>query len=715
MIKYLQTWQDQPFSWMTHVADLRGQENISLLKNAMEFYVDEKSPALEKGLGIANILLTIGLDNETLAASLVYPLVQAQQVHPDMIMEHLNENIHRLISDALQMQSFTKLRSIDYRSHQIENLRKMLLSMITDVRAVLMILAERIWLLHEVKSQDTKTQQSLAQESFDLYAPLANRLGVWQLKWEIEDLCLRYLQPDIYHEIAKGLSSRRAEREIYVDNIIQQLQTVLTEASIKDFQISGRVKHIYSIYKKMQRKNAPLQEIYDMSALRVLVQDIDDCYEVLSVLQNHWAQLPQEFDDYIMHPKENGYRSIHTVILGPEQHYIEIQIRTYEMHHESELGVAAHWRYKEGILQPSSYEAKIVLLRQIMAWQKEIAVKQEEKPAQYLTDLLADRIYVFTPTGDIIDLPQGATPLDFAYHIHSEVGHRCKGTKVNGNIVPLTYSLQTGDRVEVLTAKQANPSRDWLNPHLGYLKTPRARAKAQHWFRMKDSIEHTVTGRALLEKELKRLGLSEKIDLHSIAEKLHYKTEEAMLAALAAGEIRLVQILNQLKPPEEKPILPSPLAPFSDHHSLSSHVQMVGINNLLTHIALCCKPLPGDAIIGYVTRTRGVSIHRRDCRNIPRTNQEHQERLMDVNWGNTPASYPADLLLRVYDRAGFLRDLTTLLSSEKINVLGLQTQKIQDTQEVDIYLTIEASDRHQLTKALELIHKIPNVLEVRRR
>ncbi len=573
----------------------------------------------------------------------------------------------------MQMQSLGKLQQLrNPHQQQIENLRKLLLAMVTDVRSILIVLAERLWQLYQIKNSDPQTQRQLAEETFTVYAPLANRIGVWQLKWEIEDLCLRYLQPDVYKTTAKWLASRRDERETYIERAIKILSDTLEKAGIKKFHVSGRVKHIYSIYCKMKRKNVDIEHIYDISALRVLVESIDDCYNVLGVLHNQWQLVPEEFDDYINHPKPNGYKSIHTVIIGPEQRYIEVQIRTNKMHQESELGVAAHWRYKEGVLHTSSYEAKIALLRQILAWQNEVVNpatgSKQEIPAH---DLLADTVYVFTPTGDIVDLPKGSTPLDFAYTIHSEVGHRCRGAKVDGKMVSLTYTLQTGERVEILTAKTAQPSRDWLNPHSGYLKSPRARAKVAHYFRVKDS------------------------------------------AAQAAA------VLQQPEPPPQpQPSLDVPMIPETHAHPHGQDVpeiQMLGIGNLLTHIANCCKPLPGDPIIGYITRNRGVSVHRQDCSNI--SHMEHGGRIMEIDWNKQTRSqfYPADLYLRIIDRTGLLRDITTMLAGEKINIIGLQTQKASESDEVDLYLTIEIANRTQLSHALNVLEKIPSVLEVRRR
>ncbi len=654
--------------WLEEIAKKRGEKAIIPLQTAIDLYDTNKNPMLEKGLGIADILLSLSLDNETLASAIVYPALQAHEIDVDAIMENLGERSSKLLNDVMQMQSLGKLRHYQQRgNHQLENLRKMLLAMVTDVRAVLIVLAERLWQLRQAKNNDKTEQLQLAQDTQAVFAPLANRLGVWQIKWEIEDLCLRYTQPDEYMRIAKGIAARRDDREMYIREFIALTIDALKQANISKFEVSGRVKHIYSIYNKMMRKNANLEKIYDMSAIRVMVDSIDECYAVLSVLQNLWPQIQEEFDDYIANPKANGYQSIHTVLIGPHEHNVEVQIRTHKMHQESELGVAAHWRYKEGVLQTGNYEAKIALLRQLMEWQQEV----QDKTAQTHTDLFADRIYVFTPLGDIIDLPKGSTPLDFAYMIHSEVGHRCRGAKVDGNIVPLVYQLQTGQRIEILTAKQAHPSRDWLNPHLGYIKSPRTRAKIQHWFREQD---HEQSGE-FLEKELKRLSSNQKVED----------------ARIHAAEPRKFQPTSRPK------------------------VSMVGINNLLTHMARCCKPLPGDAIVGYITRNRGLSVHREDCPNIRYVGKESVHKMMDVNWGeNHVGAYAADLIIRMHDRTGALRDITSLLSNEKVNIQGLHVQKVQNSQ-MEVEVTIEIATKEQLKHVMELLKKIPDVVTARRR
>src|SRR3990167_6650370 len=461
MVKHYEEHQS-PDAWIAAFSVSRGGADTASLTSALCLY--EKHSQLDlaaKGATIAEMLLKLELDSETILAAFLYPLIKNHDCDQEFIAEHFGTMIGKLLHDCMQMQSLHKLKDIskEENTHQIENLRKMLLAMVTDPRAVLIILAERLWKLRDAKQLDVADQKKLAQDTLEIYAPLANRIGVWQLKWEIEDLCLRYLEPETYKLIASWLSSRRTEREEYLLKAIDTFTTLLKNGNINSFEIHGRVKHIYSIYKKMQRKNVPIEQIYDVSAVRVLAQEVTDCYSVLSLLQSEFQRIPNEFDDYIAQPKPNGYQSIHTVLYGPDEKVIEVQIRTHDMHHMSELGAASHWCYKEGMSQEAAYEVKIAMLRQIMAWQKEVVAGTETTSDQPSQDIFADRVYVFTPLGDIIDLPQGATPLDFAYGIHSEIGHRCKGAKVDNKMVPLTYQLQTGNRIEIITAKEPNPSR----------------------------------------------------------------------------------------------------------------------------------------------------------------------------------------------------------------------------------------------------------------
>lgn len=655
--------------WLDRFAALRGKNELTLLQHAISSYQQDTTNLLQVGLGMADLLLDMGLDQDTIICGLYIPAIKSKLISLETLSDVIGENRHSLLSHVMQMKELEKLQNTTLQrgQHQVEKLRKLLLAIVTDVRVVIIVLVERLCLLRHAKEWSVEDQQTLAQETLSLYAPLANRLGVWQLKWEIEDFCLRYLQPDVYKQIAKGIAAKREEREKYITYFKQLLIEQLDQAEIKSYEVTGRVKHIYSIYKKMQRKNTDIDQIYDRYAFRVLTHSIPECYAVLGVLQSTWSQVQAEFDDYIAHPKVNGYQSIHIVLIGPENHFVEVQIRTIEMHQASELGVASHWAYKEGILNTDSYEAKIVLLRQLMAWQKEVTFNNDLPIEQTSIDIFTDRVYVFTPTGDIIDLPQGATPVDFAYHIHSEVGHRCRGAKINGAIVPLTYVLKTGEHVEILTAKHSQPSRDWLNPHSGYVKATKTRSKIAQWFRSRDVVK-PVTESQLEKNKIKTVKLKE-----------HFNVTETQ-------------------------------------RELPLNVTMMGIDNLLSHVAQCCKPLPGDEVIGYITRARGVSIHRFDCGNVKQIQLIHPERLLDIVWGEKKSQeYETDIVIKALDRPLLLRDITSLLANEKINILEMKTQKIAaHATEVCIVVTIHIGSRTQLIRALAEIKSIPQVLTVSR-
>jgi len=568
-------------SWRIHLRAVRPEQNAALIDSALDIIATEDPHLIKQSIEIADLLLQLEMDTESLTAATIYLLFKNNAIHADLIAEKFGDRIQQLLNNAVQMRNLEKLQYHSKReSHQKENLRKMLLAMVTDVRAVILILAEKVVQLRAAKTLDLDVQKKLADKCLDIYAPLANRLGIWQIKWELEDLSLRYIEPDTYKTIAKALETKRAEREAYIIHTKEVIKELLQKQSNHPFQITGRVKHIYSIYNKMKRKNADFKEIYDISAFRILVPSIEDCYKSLSVLTNQWDQIPEEFDDYITQPKANGYQSIHIVLYGPEQRVIEVQIRTHDMHHESEIGIASHWQYKEGGKEASVYEEKIALLRQIMAWENEVLNREAARHESPVQDLFADRVYVFTPAGDIIDLPKGATPIDFAYHIHSEVGHRCRGAKILGRIVPLTYQLQTGDRVEILTAKAAHPSRDWLMTDSGYIKTSKARQHIQHWFRLQDPDSH-----------------KEDIKL------------EPVKRAHAQPRVR------KSKLPEKTLTLEDTLKKTT----------------LVTKIAACCHPRVGDQIIGYITKKNLISIHKQSCRNISYLREKFSERFIDIN------------------------------------------------------------------------------------
>ncbi|MBE9516232.1 MAG: bifunctional (p)ppGpp synthetase/guanosine-3',5'-bis(diphosphate) 3'-pyrophosphohydrolase, partial [Proteobacteria bacterium] len=554
-------------------------------------------------------------------------------------------------------------------------------------------------------------------ETMELFAPLANRLGIWQMKWELEDLSFRYLQPTPYHQIASMLAERRIDREKYIKQFVDRLDAEMNKLGIKA-SVRGRPKHIYGIWKKMQRKHKDFDQIYDVRAVRILVDDVRDCYAALGVVHSLWQYIPGEFDDYIATPKENNYRSIHTAVIGDEGKTVEVQIRSREMHKQSEYGVAAHWRYKEGSHSDQGYDDKIAWLRQLLEWKDELAGAGEFVD-QFKSEVFSDRVYVFTPTGNIIDLPQGATPLDFAYRIHTEVGNRCRGARVDGHIVQLTYHLKTGEQVEVLSVKKGGPSRDWLNPHLGYLQTSRARSKVQAWFRHQDYEKNVDSGRTSLERELRRLSIVG-ISHEQLAHKMNFDKADELYAAIGRGDIKTARPANvahamtakienrEVKKKEALHVVPETES--------SDAICIHGVGNLMTHLSRCCRPVPGEPIVGYITRGRGVSIHRQDCPNVLRYTNEASERLIEVNWGSRlRQTYPVDIQIEAYDRSGLLRDITNLLSNEDINVITVNTRTDKRDNMAYMTLTAEIPDIDMLSKVLVKIERLPNVVEVRRR
>ncbi len=674
---------------------------------------------LQQGMHMVEILSELHVDQETLAAAMLYHCARYADLSLEDIPDHINANVAKLITGVKKMDALQSLSEQGGRAASqasIDNVRKMLLAMVDDVRIVFIKLAERLTILRHMRVLPEAEKHHEAKITQDIYAPLANRLGIGHLKWELEDLSFRYLEPDTYSAIATALKSTRGEREVYVKNLIQHLQQEVHKLGIAQTEVSGRVKHIYSIYRKMQRKKVGLEEIYDALAFRILVSGIADCYAVLGHVHSLWQPISKEFDDYINKPKPNGYRSIHTAVIGPEQRAVEIQIRTFDMHQESELGVAAHWVYKEGRPVQTGYEAKIAWLRQLMDWQQEVT--QTDKPAQQAyANIFDDRVYVFTPQGDVMELPQGATPLDFAYYIHTNLGHRCRGAKINSQIVPLTYALKTGECVEILTTKEGHPSRDWLSPVLGYLKTSRAKAKVLHWFRVQNADENLAQGQTQVEKELRRIGLRE-INYEQLAKKMHIASSADMFMSVGRGDTSMTAVINAAQSLQEPAVLTEiPVTPTTSHKSTAAatDIEILGVGNLLTHMAPCCKPIPGDAVIGYITQRNGVSIHRQDCANLLHSADQHQERLLQVNWGQkTEQQYKVDLAIDAYDRPGLIRDVTQVLVAENISILGLNcvTDKGQHTAHIN--LSIEVHSLHPLSRILARIQQLPNVTEARR-
>lgn len=709
-------------SWLNHLSQTYKTENLALIRQAAalaELAGTDNSAHLRRGLHIADILSELQVDQETISAGILYGVRNAGLSLED-VSEQFPPVVAKLMAGVSKMDAIQNLQEQTSRtpSHAaIDNMRKMLLAIVDDVRIVLIKLAERLEILRHPQ-QLTETQKCKeARITHDIYAPLANRLGIGHLKWELEDLAFRYLEPEIYRNISQALKATRIEREDFVLKMIQVLNDVLQELGIGDREVTGRAKHIYSIYRKMLRKKVPLEEIYDITAFRILVPSIENCYAVLGYIHSLWKPITKEFDDYIMQPKTNGYRSIHTAVIGPEEKPIEIQIRSFEMHQEAELGVAAHWIYKEGKPITTGYEAKIAWLRQVMDWQKEIT--ESSASQESYAHIFDDLVYVFTPQGEVIELAQGSTPLDFAYHIHTEVGHRCRGAKINGHMVPLTYVLKMGECVEILTAKQSHPSRDWLNPHLGYLKTTRAKAKVHHWFRQQSSEKNLQEGQAIIEKEVRRLGIKG-VDYDAVARKMHLQNATELFSAYGNSMITLPAVLSTIQDlkgitettqPTETvtiPLISKPtLAP--------AEIDVSGVGNLFTHTALCCKPIPGDPIIGYITQGHGVSIHRQDCSNILHLSEQHREKLIETSWGvKTAEKYSADLSILAYDRQELIRDVTQLLVNERISILGLNCIMNKKEHTVQIQLSIEIQGLNPLSRILARIQQIPNVIEAKR-
>ena len=708
--------------WLQQIKNTHQLENIDLIKKSCELAATSGKglttfygqACAEQGMEIAEILLDLHLDSPTIAAGVILSTTQYSHSSPEHISKHLGEDVAKLVDGVLQMNNVNLLSSLTKNRDQtqIDRLRKMVLAMASDIRVVIIKLAERMVLLRGIKNINSDERKRLAEESMDIYAPLANRLGIGQLKWELEDLAFHYLNPETYKKIASFLVEKRIDREKGVKQIISQLKKLLADANISA-EISGRAKHIYSIYRKSQNKQREYKDIFDYSAARIIVPTIQDCYTTLSIVHDLWEQIPEEFDDYITHPKPNGYRSIHTAVMGLNEKNLEIQIRTKEMHEQAEHGVAAHWLYKENN-KKTGYEDKITYLRQLLAWQHDIT--KEEPLKKGSAELFADRVYVFTPAGDVFDLPMGATPLDFAYHIHSELGHRCRGGKVNGHIVTLKHTLQTGDQVEILTVPIGAPSRDWLNPEHGYLKTSRARAKVAQWFRHQETNQYVEAGKQTLEKEFAKLGVQH-INLHKVATRFGFKTDEAFLSSVGHGSIRISQVLHAIhteqKLGEAEAALP--LVPLKRSLSPKAALEISGVDHLLTRIAKCCKPIPGDQILGFITQGRGVSIHRKDCYNISHIMPDNQSRLITVTWDEKQSgSYYVDLYILAYAGENVLKDVSNLFSTLKINLVALNSTLNQKTNMIHITLTVQINDASQLEKLIHQIHPLPNVVEVKR-
>lgn len=688
---------------------------------------------LWRGIEMVEILSELSMDNDTLRAALLFPLANENVVSEEQLEERFGKGIVFLVHGVRDMDAIRQLKAThndSMASEQVDNVRRMLLAMVEDFRCVVIKLAERVAHLREMKDAPEDERVLAAKESTNIYAPLANRLGIGQLKWELEDYCFRYLHPDEYKRIAKLLHERRVDREHYIDDFVNNLRQEMTREGVRA-EVYGRPKHIYSIWRKMQKKSLSFDELFDVRAVRIVAERLQDCYGALGIVHTLYRHLPSEFDDYVANPKPNGYQSIHTVVLGPQGKTVEIQIRTRQMHEDAELGVAAHWKYKEGPGVSSArgaagHEERIAWLRKLIAWQEEMA-DSGEMLEEVRSQVFDDRVYVFTPKGDVIDLPAGSTPLDFAYHIHSDIGHRCIGAKISGRIVPFTYQLQMGDQVEVITQKQPNPSRDWLNPNLGYITTSRGRAKVHAWFRKQDRDKNILAGRQILDSELSQMDISLKEAEKLLLPRYNMTSIDEVLAAIGGGDIRLNQMVNFLQGKLNKPT-----AEEQDREALrqltqkshsqqqsgkdSGRVVVEGVGNLMHHIARCCQPIPGDDIVGFITQGRGISIHRADCDQLAELTNHAPERIVDAVWGESYSS-GYSLVVRVVanDRSGLLRDITTILANEKVNVLGVSSHSDTKNQLATIDMDIEIYNQQVLGRILARLNQLPDVIDAKRR
>ena len=726
--------------WLERLAEQVEIEDIDEIRRACEVakaafervgteedvWSDHSSGSYLTGLEMTQILAELQQDQPTLVAAILYRSVREGKLSIELVRKQFGKEVARLVDGVRQMAAIGSIKNPRAEDNvlggatHMDNLRKMLVAMIDDVRVALIKIAERTCAIRAVKNGSRKKRYLVAREVFDIYAPLAHRLGIGHIKWELEDLSFRYLKPNDYKNIAKLLDEKRLDRQQFIDQVVDLLLRRLHENNI-DGEVNGRAKHIYSIWRKMQRKNIDFSQVYDVRAVRILVPEIKDCYAVLGIVHGQWKNIPHEFDDYIASPKPNGYRSLHTAVFGPEGKVLEIQIRTREMHEEAELGVCAHHLYKGTDTKSKSdaYEDKIAWLRQVLEWHDDLG-ESEAFGEMLRGDIVQDRVYIFTPDGHVIDMPQGSTPVDFAYRVHTEIGHRCRGAKVNGRIVPLNRRLRTGDQVEILTINEERPRRDWLNPNLGFVTSSRARAKVAHWFKQQDKEKNAAAGFKIISREFKRLALvQDEISFEVMAAELNFKAPEDLFAALGAGDVRLSQIINAAQRQVEKahPDEQLDLALPTDDRMPSgqSDIRISGVGNLMTTMASCCKPVPGDRIAGYITVGRGVSVHREDCPNLMQLRENEGQRVIEVDWGREGAStYPVDVYIEAYDRSGLLRDVMILLAEDNINVTAANTVTDKNHNTATLTITVEIAGLELLGRVMDKINQVPNVIDVHR-
>jgi guanosine-3',5'-bis(diphosphate) 3'-pyrophosphohydrolase len=695
------------------------EDKVPLVKEAYEFAArahqgqvrKSGEPYLEHPLSAAMILAELHLDAETLAAALLHDVPEDCGISLEEIQAKFGLLVVKLVDGVTKLNKLaSRARTGEAKSKaQADNLRKMLLATAEDLRVVLIKLADRLHNMRTLGSLPAEKRRAIAQETMEIYAPLAHRLGMREAKWQLEDLAFRYLKPRVYHQIARLVAGKRVEREGFINEASQMLSQELDKVGIKA-KVYGRPKHIYSIYQKMSKYDAQgkkFGDIHDLFALRLLVDSVSDCYKALGVIHNLWHPMPEEFDDFIANPKDNGYQALHTTVMCQSTTPLEIQIRTYDMHRVNEFGVAAHWLYKEG-KAGEKFKDEIAWLRQLGDWREEL--DSEEFLESVKTDVLVDRVFIYTPKGEIKELPRGATPLDFAFRIHTDLGFRCIGAKVNGRLEPLNYALKNGDVVEIMASKvDKGPSLDWLNPELGYVKTSHARSKIKQWFAKQERSQSIETGKQIWDKEVKKLGVGLPA-VDTVARLLNYDSADDLFAALGSGSINSSQIMlrlsGELEPAEGalEVLTPRKISPVS--------INVLGVGDLLTRLANCCHPLPGDKIIGYITQGRGITVHRKDCPNI--IHEEEKERLVKVDWGDVAQVYPVTIQVDAWDRVGLVRDVSAIIAEEGVNLSELSADNHRDDS-VKLYFTLEVKSASQLSKIMSRIHSVWNVVSVTRK
>jgi guanosine-3',5'-bis(diphosphate) 3'-pyrophosphohydrolase len=714
-----------PTALLEQVERYLSASDVEAIRRAFEFAAEAHAPQMRESgdpyithpLAVSETVAELQLDTATIMAALLHDVAEDTPVTIDDLETRFGGEVARLVDGVTKLSKVPWFsengevveRPADRQTIWAESMRKMFLAMADDIRVVLIKLADRLHNMRTLDARPPEKRVRVAQETMDIYAPLAARLGIGQIKWQLEDLSFRHLEPAIYKDIARQLSDRRVVRERYIAQVIEALIAELQKIGIKA-DITGRPKHIFSIYRKMRARQADISQIYDLLAVRVLVETVPECYSVLGQVHSLWRPIPGQFDDYISNRKESGYQSLHTTVLALEGQPLEVQIRTQEMHQVAEYGVAAHWRYKEGRKGDVQFDAKVAWLRQLMDWQRDVSAGAQAFVDSLKTDVFQDQVYVFTPKGEIKEMADGATPLDFAYRVHTDVGHKCVGAKVNGRMVSLDHKLQNGDVVEIITARGSKgPSRDWLNPNLGYVRTANAREKIRQWFKRQQRDENVQRGRDLVEKELKRLSI-DGIKFDDVAGAFKYDKLDDFLAAVGYGDIHphqiAMRISTEMKPQtdQDMPALRPASAPSS------SAVRVLGVGDLLTRLAQCCNPVPGDEIIGYITRGKGVTVHRRTCPSV--INEENQERLVQVDWGRTGQQmFPITVRVEAWDRVGFARDVAALLADEGLSITDLTT-KVHKDQTATVWVTIEVGGLDKLSRVLHRLEGIKDVFSV---